>query len=483
MKIKDYPIKRKIIFVMMLTCLSALFIAGAIFFAFQIKNYNTELRTEMETIAKLIGSNSQAAIEFDDRKAADQILAALREDARIQSASLFDVNSKLFAHFKNATNPTSEMGDYLIIKQPIHIKDKIIGSLMLEVNSMSGFYKRLWEFGAVAILTIMLAALSAYAISTRLQRVISLPIINLAETARNVSLKKDYSLRADKHSNDEIGMLIEQFNNMLEQIKKEDSSRRRAEDELKVLNEELELRVAERSEELRQSLEKLRRSERLASIGTLAAGMAHEIRNPINSISLAAQHALRYQKDLNEMQEKTLSSIANEAIRCGTIIKNILLFARSEKTSKSLQNINDIIHKAVILAKTYAQTSSVEINLDLAADLGSAPINSTEIEQVIVNILNNAIEAAGGKVKIVVKTSSLPDRIILTIEDNGPGIPNEMLGQIFDPFFSTKRKQGNTGLGLSLCHGIVSEHQGFMNVRSEVGKGTVFTIELPREII
>ena len=183
------------------------------------------------------------------------------------------------------------------------------------------------------------------------------------------------------------------------------------------------------------------------------------------------------------MQEKTLASIANEANRCGTIVKNILLFARSEKTLKTPQNINNIIHKAVILAKTYAQSTDLQIQLDLDSEPGNVAINSTEIEQVVVNILNNAVEAAGAKVQIKIKTSSLKDRFILTIEDNGPGIPPDMLGRIFDPFFSTKRKHGNTGLGLSLCHGIISEHQGIMNVRSEVGKGTIFTIEFPRDFV
>lgn len=487
MRFRDIPIQNKVILLMMFTCISALCIAGVIFFAVQVRNYNLELHQEVQSIATLLGATSQAAIEFDDQKAAEKILSVLREDSRIQSATLYNVKGDVFAYYQNAANPrlpgANEDGiSYLSVKHPIHLNKKIIGAIKLEVDAIQGFYKRLGELALVALLTILASGMIAYIISRRLQRVISLPILSLSATAKKVSIDKDYSLRAEKQSNDEIGMLIDQFNEMLEQINKEDSRRQLAENELKVLNEELEQRVEERSEELRQSVEKLRRTERLASIGTLAAGMAHEIRNPINSISLAAQHALRYQKDLNPLQEKTLASIANEAQRCGTIVKNILLFAKSEKTLKSPEFVNDIIHKATVLARSYSASAKVEITTNLDPNAGKVPMNSTEIEQVIVNILNNAIEAKPADLYLEIKTVGYPDKVEISIRDDGPGIPEDAIGRIFDPFFSTKRKHGNTGLGLSLCHGIILEHQGFLNVKSKVGEGSTFSIELPREL-
>lgn len=604
MNFKDLPIQRKVTLVIMLTCISALLIAGCMFLIIKVNSFRAELVEEMSSVAALIGASSQAALEFDDRKAAEETLAVLKEDRRVVRAALYDINGEIFATFadpqagkrSSGTTPGDLSSQYILVNRAISLNDRKIGEISLTVDAMLGLYASLYEFATVSGLALLMSAVAAYIISRRLQRVVSDPIVRLAETAKKVSAEKDYSLRAEKTSNDEIGLLIDRFNEMLEQIRKQNASlrdsdnqirlitdslpilisyvseeqvyrfvnkayeqwfniprsrvigrtvhevlgeesyrklqphienaltgrtvsyeaplshaslgeryalsvlvpdieaesgrvrgyfamikditeRKKAEDTLRIMNDELEKRVTKRTEELRQSQEKLRHSERLASIGTLAAGMAHEIRNPINSISLASHHALRYQKDIAPMTHRTLEAIASEAGRCGTIIKNILLFAKSEKTAKSPQNINELVNKAIILAKSYSTDKKVEFITDYDPDPGTVNVNPTEIEQVIVNILNNAIEAARDNVLIEIRTRKIGDRFRLSISDNGPGIPEGILGQIFDPFFSTKRRQGNTGLGLSLCHGIISEHGASVSVNSIVGTGSTFTID------
>lgn len=602
MTFRDTPIQRKIILVIMFTAVSALLLAGAMFFALKVRSFQSDLLETAGSLAAVIGANSQAALEFEDNAAGESTLAALREDSRIVSAVLYDREGHEFATYKRPelSEITIEQSrDYPSVSRDIILEGRPIGRISLQVNLYEGLYKRLYEFAVVALLVLCMAGLGAYFISRRLQRLISAPIINLTKTARKISREKDYTLRVPKVSNDEVGVLIDRFNEMLEQIRKQDDSlrdsenqirlitdslpvyiayvdfdlkykfinrayeawlgksrdevidkpisqvinkesyevkapyirkvltgevaryeaslnydgraskyvsgtmvpdidpasgkikgyfslihdiseRKRAEDELMYLNERLEQRVMERTEALEQSQERLRQSERLASIGTLAAGMAHEIRNPVNSISLAAQHALRYEKEISTSLHKVLDMIAAEAKRCGAIIKNILLFAKSEKTNKTLGDLNEVVEKAVNLVKSYSLSAKAEISLNLADGLNPVLLNSTEIEQVIVNIVHNAIEASPAGVSVKLETHETPTGVILSIQDNGPGIPEELLSRIFDPFFSTKRKQGNTGLGLSLCHGIVTEHGGSLTVRSATNGGTVFNIEFPK---
>ena len=590
----------------MSTAVSALILAGAMFFALQVSSFKSDLINEMSSVASLIGANTQAALEFDDPKAAQQILSSLKEDKRIISAVLYNAKGKVFATFNNSSATALDFSfenyegssTLTSITRPIRLNERKIGAITLELDSMRGFYTKIYQFALIGLVVLITAGFGAYLISRRLQRVVSDPIVNLARTVQQVTQHKDYTLRVPIAGKDEIGDLIDRFNEMLEQIRQRDASlreseyqlrlitdslpvlisyvgadqryrfinrayeewhniprenvigktivevvdrpsyqimkphieralsghftrfeahlkylgvgfkyvsavlvpaideesqkvlgfyalttdisdRKIAEDGLKVLNEKLEQRVIERTDELLKSKEKLRHTERLASIGTLAAGMAHEIRNPINSISLAAQHALQYKKDSLGPLEKILETISGEAKRCGRIIKNILLFAKSEKTNKNLEDLTEIVHKAVMLAKSYTTSVKSEIILNLEPNLERILMNSTEIEQVMVNIINNAIEASTGHVKVEIKTWQSNYKVNLSISDNGPGIPEEDIGRIFDPFFSTKRNQGNTGLGLSLCHGIIVEHGGVMSVQSKPGVGTTFIVELP----
>ena len=256
------------------------------------------------------------------------------------------------------------------------------------------------------------------------------------------------------------------------------TDRKRAENELKLLNEMLEQRVKERTDALEQSQEQLRHSERLASIGTLAAGIAHEINNPINSILLASQYALRYSAITDEKLKETFTNISDESKRCGKIIKSVLQFAKAEKTKKWPHDINEVVRRASDLAKNYIRSNQLEVDLRLADQLPQAVLNPTEIEQVLVNLIENAAEAARGPVSVILATASLGSRIRISVRDTGPGILPEQLKHIFDPFFSTRREQGGTGLGLSIAHGIIADHGGSMTVQSTVGRGTEFVIEL-----
>lgn len=252
--------------------------------------------------------------------------------------------------------------------------------------------------------------------------------------------------------------------------------RKTDEAKLQQLNETLELRVRERSEALRISQEHLSRAERLASLGTLAAGIAHEINNPLNSILLSAEYAMKH-KDPGFVAQ-TLKAIAGETRRCGKIIRGVLQFARNERTAKSVNDLSKVVAHSVDLVKTYVRTP-LKVDLELPNREASVVMNPTEIEQVVVNLVKNAAEASPSGAHVIVKIQPNGTRVKLSIKDHGPGIDASIKSKIFDPFFSTRTGSGGTGLGLSVAHGIILEHGGNVSIESDLGKGALFVIDFP----
>ncbi len=257
----------------------------------------------------------------------------------------------------------------------------------------------------------------------------------------------------------------------------------------------LETRVDERTGELRSTNERLREeirqreasqkqliaSERLASIGTLAAGIAHEINNPVGSILAFAEYANASQDDPEGagIVNQALQDIMRESKRCGRIVRSVLQFARDERTEKWVEDLNTIVERTVQLADSYARERQSTIRLELHPDAIWASINPIEIEQAMVNLIRNALEAAPSQVEITVRTEIERKTARLSVTDNGRGIGDDDLARIFDPFYSTHRGSGGTGLGLSIVHGIVEDHGGKISVRSEEKLGTTIQIDLP----
>lgn len=231
----------------------------------------------------------------------------------------------------------------------------------------------------------------------------------------------------------------------------------------------------------RASAEALRHSDRLSVIGTLAAGVAHEINNPVGSILLSAQLAqkqIEVSKDV-EAVEKQLSSIVDDALRCGRIVKNVLTFSRPSSTEKTLGNLNDVVQSAESLARKYVSSRKATLRLHLEDDLHQVLLNSTEMEQVLINLIRNALESKNEEVTVDLTTRNDNDRVLLLLEDDGAGIPADELKRLFDPFYTTRRSEGGTGLGLSISYGIVQEHGGTISVESNVGEGTCVKLEFP----
>ncbi len=225
----------------------------------------------------------------------------------------------------------------------------------------------------------------------------------------------------------------------------------------------------------------LRRAQRLASLGTMAAGIAHEINNPIAAVLNSAEAALiaRDHPRAGPIIEECLRNVVDSAHRCGEIVSNVLKFARQEPTEKSPYDLNVLVKAARERSLNQSGRQSVVIDLDLADRLPAVQINAVAIEQVLVNLIRNAAQASNDVVRITIHTQHANGAVRLSVEDDGPGMTRHQLEHALDPFFSTRHNRGGTGLGLSIAHGIINEHGGQMEIDSELGRGTVVSIELP----
>ncbi len=229
---------------------------------------------------------------------------------------------------------------------------------------------------------------------------------------------------------------------------------------------------------------RLRRTERLASLGTLAAGIAHEINNPISAAWTAAEtaKAVRNRPDAADMVDEALDAISSAVQRCQAIIQNVLRFSRQESSSKILRDVNGVVRSAIETTRHFVDYRGSTLDAEYAVGLPHVTINGSEIEQVIVNLIRNAIESAE-RATVRVRTGCTPDVVFIEVCDNGRGIAAEHLERIFDPFFTHHETSEGTGLGLTISHGIVEDHGGSIEVQSNTGGlGTKFIVKLPRQV-
>ncbi len=254
----------------------------------------------------------------------------------------------------------------------------------------------------------------------------------------------------------------------------------RAQEEIRLYRDRLEERVAERSLELDKSREQLRHSDRLASIGTLAAGIAHQINNPVGSIRAAAEFSLMMDDDeAAEIWRESMRDIIEQADRCTEIVKSVLHFSRGESAPRSVQSLISVLAQSRELVIPYADQNSATITLEGMELELYARINQIEVEQVLVNVLRNAVESDAGASSVTIRLARSDGFAEIEVEDDGPGVEPKDISFLFDPFYTTRLKTGGTGLGLSVAHGIIANHGGSIKATSKPGEGTRIIIRLP----
>ena len=359
---------------------------------------------------------------------------------------------------------------YITAYDPIKdIDGKIVGMLyvgMLEKPYIDLRNNVMLTFAGLAVLcTIILLVLLYFITSTIIN-----PIQGMV-VATNKIAEGDLDHRVEIDFKDEIGQLAHSFNRMTENLKI-------ANENLFQWAKTLEKRVEERTRELRDMQDFLVQSEKLASLGKMAAGVAHEINNPLTAI-LINTHLLLEKLEKRDFAYESLNLIADETMRCTQIVKGLLEFSRQTPPLKAPTDINETIDRTVQLLKNQASFQNIQIIKEFDSGLPPIPLDKNKIQQVLMNFMLNASEAmpSGGSLTIISQPGADQRHVLVRFIDTGVGIPKENIPRLFDPFFTTKST--GTGLGLALSYGIVQQHQGKIEVRSELGKGSVFTISLP----
>ncbi len=321
----------------------------------------------------------------------------------------------------------------------------VIGMLYVGVRE-SVFKSLVYAFNRTAALVALVCILVAGVIAFPLARLITHPIVELAEANRRLA-QGDMNVRVEPYGRGEISLLGKSFNNMAET-----------------------LLATERE---------LLHKEKLASMGQLAAGVAHELNNPLSTILLYSELMNKATPE-GETRKEDLKMVIDEAQRCKLIVSDLLNFARQQEVMAKETDLKALVNEVIVKVNHRKRFEEVAIEQEFSPDLPSIQADPAQLQQVFINLLNNAADAMGGHGTITISAAPLDDSTVeIRVADTGTGISAENLGKLFTPFFTTKPAGKGTGLGLSIVYGIIKMHHGQIHAQSQVGKGTTIVISLP----
>jgi len=344
---------------------------------------------------------------------------------------------------------------YITAYEPIRdVVNKIVGMLYVGVREQKYTDTRMRATAAFVVITLAGGAASM-CLFYFIARNISVSVHKLVLASREVA-RGNLDARVEIASQDELHELADTFNSMASSLKKRD-------------------------EKLREfARKKIMQSERLAVIGQLAAGVAHEMNNPLTGI-VTYSHLLLERTNAQDGSNEFLRKIATQADRCRGIVRGLLDFSRPKKPDKRSCNLNQVLQECVSLVENQSLFHNIQVEKNFQKNLPLVIVDPSLIQQVFMNLIINAAEAMDGKGRLSLTTRLEPDGecVEIVFADSGHGISEENLERIFDPFFTTKEVGHGTGLGLAISFGIVKEHEGTIAVESEMGKGATFTVRLP----
>jgi len=503
-KLRDMTIRQKLTAIIMLTCAAALCMAIAIFVTWKYYNAREKLVANMLTHAAIIADNSKAAIAFKNKGDAKEILSALHAENNSVFACLYDIKGQVLAKYQrwdisqDIQPPRPQKDGYAFEKdclslfRRIELDNETIGTIYLRAD-LNEIYQDLTRTLITGIIIALGVLFVAYLASSQLQKIISKPILNLAETAKNVSEKKDYSTRAVKSSNDEVGWLTIAFNKMLEQIQQRDL-------ELVNVNEQLETKVQQRTSELTKEIAVRKKAERALKdlnmelevmvdkltvanreLGDFAHIAAHDLKAPLRAIgSLAGMVAADYADRLDEQGRQYLALLVARTERMGELIAGILRYSELGRAVDIKQQVvlNEVVDEAIAEVAPPENIKIIKEN-----DFPVITCDRTHMIQLLQNLISNAVkymDKPAGEIRI--GCTEEDGFWKFSVADNGCGIDERHFEKIFQIFQTLTRRDEleSTGIGLSLVRKIVEIYDGRIWVESTPGEGSTFFFTLPK---
>ncbi len=511
--LRSLSLKHTLIVIIMLTCVSSLTLAGVVFGAWGWTTLRRTIVQDLSAHAEILADNCKAAITFHDPADAGGVLRTVGAIPSVTAACVYTREGELFAAYvrqgatvvlpppREADDAPASGRDSLVLRKPVVLNGEPIGTVCLRAD-LGPLYLRLQRNLWVIFCLVLMSSLAAYLISSRLQRIISTPILELAAAARRVSEQKEYTVRAESFGADEIGTLTQAFNEMLEQIQGRDGA-------LVEANERLEARVQERTAELTTANERLRKeiaahrqtdhalalaNEQLAEtvqnlrrsnkeLQDFAYVTAHDLKAPLRGIgTLADWIASDYADQFDDQGRQQLRLLKGRATRLTELIDGILRYSQIGRAAQRPEavDVGQLVRDTIMLLDPPAQMQVV-----VADTLPSGVVcEKVGLEQVFHNLIDNAIkfmDKPRGHVEI--RCRDLDDAWEFAVSDNGPGIEAKYFEKIFQMFqtLAPRDQRESTGIGLPIVKKIVELYGGSVWVESEVGQGSTFFFTFPKK--
>lgn len=497
--LSSLPIRNKLLVVILITTLTALVFAGAAVLFYDLTNYRRSWSGDIQTQTELLGQTLMPALQFGDPDTAQEILDLLRIRPKIAAAAVYNARGNVFASYARSPQedkfpklPGEEginvQGAKLIAYQRIVQDDQILGTVYIRADYE--LYDRVLGYlGIIAVIT-LLALLVGGAVSLWLQSLITRPILSIAGIAREVVAKRDYSQRADKLTNDEVGALVDSFNNMLDEIQqrtreleesnrelaRQSEERQRAGDEIRRLNEQLEQRVTERTAQLQVINQELE---------SFCYSVSHDLRGPLRAID-GFSEALTEElpEDLNDDASRYLGRIRAATQRMGQLIEDLLNLSRVSRQDFEPQPVDlSVIAEEVVAAlRTQEQDRQVNISIWPGMDTEGDP---RLLRVALENLIGNAWKFTSKTENPSIEIGTLRDgeRTVFFVRDNGAGFDMAYADKLFGAFqrLHSEGEFPGTGIGLATVQRVVNRHGGRVWVDAAPGEGARFYFTLNAE--
>jgi signal transduction histidine kinase/CheY-like chemotaxis protein len=514
MKFSFHSIRNKLVSIVMLTTLVALIVSLGAIVAYDLRSYHNNLITDMTTQAELLGHMTAPALTFDDKQLAAENLGLFRIRTSVRAAAIYNARGELFATYKRSDDvmpfphlPNGDMiqteGTNLLVFKRIMSDGVVLGTVYLYADY--DLVRRTFDYIGIAAIVALVALTIVYFLISRLEKFVTRPVYAISKIAHDVVAQRDYSRRAEKVSDDEVGMLVDSFNDMLavierrtkdlersnQEIAREVDKRSLAQNEIMRLNTDLENRVRERTIQLEAANEELAQAKANAEMANQAkssflSSMSHELRTPLNAILGFGQILASETLPSTPIQKKEfIGHILKAGRHLLALINEVLDLAKVESGTMVLSlepvGMAEILQECQTMLAPMASQRNISLVFPGTDDL-HVTADRTRLKQVLLNLLSNAIKynREAGAVVVSCDVAST-GHIRIAVKDTGAGLHQEQLDALFQPFNRLGKESSaeeGTGIGLVVTKRLVELMGGTIGVSSTVGIGTVFWIDL-----